>query len=197
MLFRSHFGYCGRYAIAHKGLDLLLEGFAIYYRSGGAGRLTMIGTGPAREDLAQMAERLGIAHRVRILGPSFGASRDALLRECDYFVVPSRYEGVPLAALEAALLGLPLIVTPGSGLRAMVMAEKAGFSINEHSAKAVALALRAAQDLAPADWRARAAAAHAAAILHCDWGTIASQLRTAYLGREAELASRVTRGTVA
>jgi glycosyltransferase involved in cell wall biosynthesis len=177
-----HFGYCGRYAIAHKGLDLLLEGFASYYAAGGKGRLTMIGTGSAREELTQMAERLGISDRIRILGPSFGAARDALLRECDYFVVPSRFEGVPLAALEAALLGLPLIVTAGSGLRTLVMAEKAGLSIDDHSAAAVAAALRNAEDLGPAEWKARATAAHNVALKQCDWAGIASQLRTEYLG---------------
>jgi glycosyltransferase involved in cell wall biosynthesis len=176
-----HFGYCGRYAIAHKGLDLLLEGFASYHKAGGTGRLTMIGTGAARDELAQMAQNLGIAERIRILGPSFGAARDALLRECDYFVVPSRFEGVPLAALDAALLGLPLIVTAGSGLRTLVMAERAGLPIDEHSAPAVAAALQKAEELAPAAWKAQAAAAHAAAVLHCDWARIASQLRTAYL----------------
>lgn len=176
-----HFGYCGRYAIAHKGLDLLLEGFASYHRAGGTGRLTLIGTGPAREELAQMAERLGISGSVRILGPSFGAARDALLRECDYFVVPSRFEGVPLAALEAALLGLPLIVTAGSGLRALVVAEDAGIPIDDHAAQAVATALHAAEALPPAEWKARAAAAHAMAMHHCDWARITSQLRAAYL----------------
>ena len=176
-----HFGYCGRYAIAHKGLDLLLEGFASYHKAGGTGRLTMMGTGEAREELTQMAARLGIAGKVQVLGPSFGAARDALLRECDYFVVSSRYEGVPLAALEAALLGLPLIVTAGSGLRTLVMAEKAGLPIDDHSAAAVAAALHKAGSLPPAEWKARAAAAHATAMLRCDWTGIAAQLRTAYL----------------
>lgn len=176
-----HFGYCGRYAIAHKGLDLLLEGFASYHKAGGKGHLTMMGTGPAREELARVAERLGIAGQLRILGPSFGAARDALLRECDYFVVPSRFEGVPLAALEAALLGLPLIVTAGSGLRSLVMAERAGISIDEHSAEAVAAALHKADILGPAEWEARAAAAHAMAMHHGDWTGIATQLRAAYL----------------
>jgi glycosyltransferase involved in cell wall biosynthesis len=180
-----HFGYCGRYAIAHKGLDLLLEGFASYCRRGGAGRLTMIGTGPAREELAQMAKQLGIAHRVQILGPSFGAERDALLRECDYFVVTSRYEGVPLAALEAALLGLPLIVTAGSGLRALTIAEQAGLPVDDHSAEAVAAALLKADDLTADEWQNCAAAAHAMAVLRCDWARIAAQLRAAYLGQAA------------
>jgi glycosyltransferase involved in cell wall biosynthesis len=178
-----HFGYCGRYAIAHKGLDLLLEGFASYYAAGGNGRLTMIGTGPARDELEQMAARLGLAARVQILGPSFGAERDALLRECDYFVVPSRFEGVPLAALEAALLGLPLIVTAGSGLRTLVMAEKAGLPIDDHSAAAVAAALRNAENLGPDEWQERATAAHDVAKKQCDWARIALQLRAEYLGQ--------------
>ncbi|MFC7555796.1 hypothetical protein ACFQU7_31585 [Pseudoroseomonas wenyumeiae] len=59
------------------------------------------------------------------------------------------------------------------------MAEQAGLPIDDHSAEAVAAAL--AENLAPAEWKARAAAAHAAAMLRCDWTRIASQLRTAYL----------------
>lgn len=176
-----HFGYCGRYAIAHKGLDLLLEGFASYCRRGGAGRLTMTGTGLAREELIQMAKMLGISHRVEILGPSFGAERDALLMECDYFVVTSRYEGLPLAALEAALLGLPLLVTAGSGLRALVTAEQAGLPIDDHSADAVAAAMLKADDLTAAEWEACAASARNMAILRCDWARISAQLRDTYM----------------
>ncbi|MBU8541467.1 glycosyltransferase [Falsiroseomonas tokyonensis] len=172
-----HFAYCGRYAIAHKGLDLLLEGFAAYASAGGAGRLTMLGSGPAQAELARMASRLGIAGRVTILGPHFGDMRDAVLRECDYFVMASRYEGVPLAALEAGLLGLPLIVTAGTGLRAAVVAEQAGLPIAEHSAAAVAAALHAAEALTPAEWQARAAAAHALVLRHGDWTEIAARLR--------------------
>lgn len=177
-----HFGYCGRYAIEHKGLDLLLEGFSSYCKNGGTGRLTMIGSGSARTELVQMADRMGIAQRVQILGPSFGAERDTLLRECDYFVVASRFEGVPLAALEAALLGLPLIVTAGSGLRTLVTSEKAGLPIGDHSAHAIAAALHNAENLSPDEWQASASAAYAVAMLRCDWAGIASQLRAAYLG---------------
>lgn len=177
-----HFAYCGRYAIAHKGLDLLLEGFAGYCSAGGSGRLTMMGTGPAREQLVLMASRLGIADRVRILGPSFGAARDALLGECDFFVMASRYEGIPLAALEAAALGLPLVVTAGTGLRAMVTATRGGLPIAEHTATAVAAALRNAGDLTPVQWQASRAAAHAFVVEHCDWTGLAAQLRAAYIG---------------
>ncbi len=176
-----HFGYCGRYAIVHKGLDLLLEGFASHCRDGGAGRLTMMGSGPAREDLVRMAAGLGIADRVRILGPCFGAARDNLLRECDYFVMASRYEGVPLAALEAAMLGLPLIVTAGTGLRSVVTAKQAGLQISDHSASAVAAALRSAGSLTPAQWQACAAAAYALVLDIGDWTAIAARLRGAYL----------------
>ncbi|NKE44143.1 glycosyltransferase [Roseomonas frigidaquae] len=176
-----HFGYCGRYAIEHKGLDLLLEGFALHCRAGGAGRLTMMGSGPARAELEALAAALGIAGRVRVLGPQFGAARDSLLRDCDFFVMASRYEGLPLAGIEAALLGLPLIVTAGSGLRAAVTAQGAGVPIERHTAESVAAALHHAAALTPAAWQAQAAAAHAMVLKEGDWSGIAARLRAAYL----------------
>ena len=52
-----HFIYCGRYAIKHKGLDLLIEG-SPGSKNSGSGRLTTIGTGPEREQLVHMVDRL-------------------------------------------------------------------------------------------------------------------------------------------
>ncbi|MFC7476237.1 glycosyltransferase [Dankookia sp. GCM10030260] len=176
-----HFVFCGRYELAHKGLDLLLEGFAAYRHSGGTGRLTTIGTGPVREQLVQMASRLGIAGSVRIEGPRFGAEREAIMAECDFCVMASRFEGVPLAALEAALLGLPLVVTAGTSLRAMVEAKRAGLPILDHTSAAVCAALHAAERLPPAEWQSRAAAAHAWARAAADWTAIAAHLRQLYV----------------
>lgn len=174
------FVYCGRYEIGHKGLDLLLEGFALYRRRGGTGRLTTIGTGPARAELLAMAERLGLGAAVRIEGPLFGAERDAALRLCDAFVMASRFEGVPLAALEAAMLGLPLLVSAGTGLRDAVEAAGAGIGIGDGGAEAVAEAMRAAEALSPEAWRAKAAAAWRLTLAAADWTAIAARLRGLY-----------------
>ncbi len=149
-----HFISCGRYAIHHKGLDLLLEGFSQYRKSGGNGRLTTIGSGTMRTRVEQMASALGVADAVTVRGPLFAAERDAMLCHADYFVMPSRYEGLPLAAIEAALLGLPLIVTTETGLGDVVAAHRAGFAIDALTAAAVCRAFQRASGQRATDWAA-------------------------------------------
>ena len=175
-----HFVFCGRYAIPHKGLDLLVEGFARYRREGGVGRLTTIGSGPGRDELAAMAQSLGVADAAVFGGPLFGDVRDKALQACDFFVMASRFEGIPLAALEAALLGMPLMLTVGTGLRAEVVAHGAGIPIEATTAKAVCAAMHRAEALSAAEWTASAASAFALAIAIGDWTMIARRLRELY-----------------
>jgi glycosyltransferase involved in cell wall biosynthesis len=60
-------------------------------------------------DLALLAERQGIAGRVRFLPP--GRDVGTLLRSVDAVVIASRHEGFPMVAVEAGLLGTPVIAT--------------------------------------------------------------------------------------
>jgi glycosyltransferase involved in cell wall biosynthesis len=175
-----HFVYCGRYAIYHKGLDLLIEGFAQYRREGGIGKLTMIGTGPERDTLARVAESLGITDVAEIGGPLFGEARDKALSRCDYFIMASRFEGVPLAALEAALLGMPLVVTEGTGLCSQVKENGAGVPIEALTAEAVCKALHRAAKFSIMEFAACGAAAFALAVAIGDWTAIARRLRVLY-----------------
>lgn len=175
------FGYCGRYEIVHKGLDLLIEGFAAYRRQGGRGKLVLIGTGPAREVIAALADRLGVAAAVDIHGPRFGEDKRRLMQSWDFFVQPSRFDGVPIAALEAALAGLPLIVSTETGLAGAVTAADAGIVIPNLTATAVAAAFAEASALQPAAWSRMAASAHATAVEIGDWTLIAASLRRLYL----------------
>jgi glycosyltransferase involved in cell wall biosynthesis len=66
-----------------------------------------------------LARRLDVAHRCRFLGRVDDV--EGLLSGCDVFVMPSHNEGLGLAALEAAAIGIPCVLahTPGlSDLRA-------------------------------------------------------------------------------
>lgn len=71
----------------------------------------IIGEGPDESSLKRLASSLGVADRVCFLG--FLGREDALrlLCEADVFVQPSHFEGHSLALIEAAKLGLPLIVS--------------------------------------------------------------------------------------
>lgn len=174
------FGYCGRYAIPHKGLDLLLDAFARHCAQGRPGRLVMIGTGPDRATLAGLAEQLGLSDRVEVLGPHFGEAKAALQRGWDFFVQPSRFDGMPIGALEAALAGLPLIATDATGLTDALDTHGAGFAVRTASVEAVAAAMGRAADLDGPAWSAMSERAHAMARAVGDWTTTTASLRALY-----------------
>lgn len=176
------FGYCGRYEIIHKGLDLLVEGFAIYRRNGGLGRLVFIGTGPARDVIAAMAKTFGIADAVEVNGPCFGDDKQRKMRAWDFFVQPSRYDGVPLAALEAALAGLPLIVSTETGLAGHLTAAQAGIVFENLTPAMIASGLAEASALSRDAWTDMAQRARTLAIEIGDWTPIAARLRALYTG---------------
>jgi glycosyltransferase involved in cell wall biosynthesis len=73
--------------------------------------LDVIGEGEDRADLMAMADALGIAGRVAFRGQLPRAEALRLAAQSDVFVQPSLYEGHSLALIEAACLGLPLIVS--------------------------------------------------------------------------------------
>jgi glycosyltransferase involved in cell wall biosynthesis len=75
--------------------------------------LDVVGRGPDEEALRGHAQRLGCAHRVTFHG--WVGSREDLrerYRRCGVFVLPSAWEAVTLAVLEAMACGAPPIVTP-------------------------------------------------------------------------------------
>ncbi|MDQ2101716.1 glycosyltransferase family 4 protein [Azospirillum isscasi] len=177
------FGYCARYEIDHKGVDLLIDGFAAYRRAGGRGVLEMAGSGPVRADLERRALAHGLGSAIRVHGPVFGAEKAAMMAGWHYFALTSRYDVMPTGCLEAALSGLPLIVTRETGLVPYVEECGAGFGVSALTAEAVADALARAGRAGPGDWREMAGNAHRMVVGIGDWGRIAARLRTAGYGR--------------
>lgn len=78
-------------------------------------RLRVVGTGPLEGELRALAERLGIAPRIEWMGLRHDIPK--LLADADLFCFPSRWEGLGLAALEAAVAGLPIIASDLPPLR--------------------------------------------------------------------------------
>lgn len=180
---RLTFGYCARYEIEHKGVDLLIEGFAAYRRAGGRGVLELAGSGPARADIERLADAHGLGTGIRVHGPVFGAEKAAMMAGWHYFALTSRFDVMPTGCLEAALSGLPLIVTRETGLVPYVETHGAGFGVPALTAEAVADALARAERTGPGGWREMAANAHRMVAGIGDWGRIAARLRAAAYGR--------------
>jgi glycosyltransferase involved in cell wall biosynthesis len=88
---------------------LLLDAFALLARETPHAVLAIAGDGPLREATRARADELGIGRCVHLLG-----ARDDLERfyaMLDVFVLPSRYEGLPLALLEAMAMQRPVAAT--------------------------------------------------------------------------------------
>jgi glycosyltransferase involved in cell wall biosynthesis len=94
---------------------------------------------------------------------------------------------MPLAALEAALLGLPLIVTSGTGLRASVQARGAGIAIDTSTVEGVCAAMHRAAALPTATLLEYATAAFAFATAFGDWTAIADRLSALYRATNEDL----------
>lgn len=73
-------------------------------------RLVLVGDGPEREPLTNLAEELGVSHRITFTGMQSQASVASLLKQADVFCLPSyRFDNQPMVFLEAIASGLPII----------------------------------------------------------------------------------------
>ncbi|RQP21603.1 glycosyltransferase family 4 protein [Piscinibacter terrae] len=93
--------------VAQKGFDLLLQAWVSVAKALPEARLRIVGDGPMRADHERLAGTLGIAGSVEWMVPTRQIERQ--YREAAVFVLPSRYEGMPLALLEAQALGVPAV----------------------------------------------------------------------------------------
>lgn len=75
--------------------------------------LVIAGAGPEKRELEVLAERLGLVRRVRFLG--FVPDVSPWMQAADGFILTSRWEGLPMAVLEAAVCELPQVATRVSG----------------------------------------------------------------------------------
>lgn len=103
-----------------KGFDRLIDSFA---RLPSDSHLTILGEGPDEAALRRRIEDRSLEKRVVLAG--FQADPWRAYAGADAFLLPSRWEGMPNAALEALACGTPVIATPEAGGIAEV-AEDAG-----------------------------------------------------------------------
>jgi glycosyltransferase involved in cell wall biosynthesis len=77
-----------------------------------------------QEHYSRLAAECGVADRVLFVGH---VPPTAYLLAADLFILPSAYEGLPIATLEAADIGVPLLVTPCNGHADLIRDGENGF----------------------------------------------------------------------
>lgn len=92
--------------------------------------LVILGEGPLRADLEAQVIRLGLRGRVHL--PGFRDDAGDLLPHWDLAALPSLYEGMPNAVLDALAAGVPVVATPAGGA-AEVLMPRAGRMVPFHA----------------------------------------------------------------
>lgn len=119
--------------------------------------LRIIGDGPQRAQLEQLARQLGIESCTHFTGQLDNPY--PAIREADLLCIPSLYEGLPNVALEAMCLETPLLATDCSGsVRELIGADERGRIVPVQNAQLLAEAMLDRLD-APQIWQQRAARA--------------------------------------
>jgi glycosyltransferase involved in cell wall biosynthesis len=107
--------------------------------------LTLAGDGDLHEELEQQARDMGLADRVHLLGAVPPEDVSDFLESLDIFVLPSRFEGLPMALIEAMQAGCPIIVSDIPSTHEVVSVkggEAAGIILKTESPKPWIAAIR-------------------------------------------------------
>lgn len=92
--------------VPNKNFSLAIRAFA---KSSHPGRLIILGDGPERDNLAQLAHEQGVADRV--LMPGFQSNPYAIMAHAGLFLLSSNAEGFSNALVEAMAVGMPIVAT--------------------------------------------------------------------------------------
>ncbi len=114
--------FCGR-LVEQKDPHALFDSFALSNRTDA--HLLVVGDGHLREHCENRAREVGVDNRVHFLGNRSDVAR--LMAGSDAFILPSRFEGLPLAVLEAMAAHLPVVACDVFGTRDCVAHGATGF----------------------------------------------------------------------
>jgi GalNAc-alpha-(1->4)-GalNAc-alpha-(1->3)-diNAcBac-PP-undecaprenol alpha-1,4-N-acetyl-D-galactosaminyltransferase len=90
-----------------KGFDLLLKAFHKIHAKHPDWQITILGEGSLRSELEQLRSQLKLTDSVHL--PGLVSNVPEYLNQADLFVMPSRFEGFPMALCEAMAFGLPVL----------------------------------------------------------------------------------------
>jgi glycosyltransferase involved in cell wall biosynthesis len=112
-----------------KGQAILLSALAILAARGRHVHLGLVGDGPDRNTLQDLAARLNVVPNVTFHGALNQDGVASLLSRADLFVLPSFAEGVPVSLMEAMAMEVPCISTAIAGIPELIQSGEEGILV--------------------------------------------------------------------
>jgi len=116
-----------------KGVDFLIKAYAYLKNEMNYKNAVLVIAGPDDGYLKEaqgIANSLGISKNVLFTGQLYGRDKLEVYVDSEFYVLPSRYETFPMAALEAYACGKPIIASNVGGLRELVVNGETGLLID-------------------------------------------------------------------
>jgi len=122
-----------------KGQLELLDALAILKNDEQYFHLVYLGDGPMKDSIAKRAQELGLVEKISFAG--FRREIGEWLPNFDIFILPSKWEGVSMALLEAMACGLPVVAIAVGGTPEIVVHGSTGFLVSPQDPKEMARAI--------------------------------------------------------
>lgn len=165
--------FLGRLDVFQKGLDVLMEAMALVAGRIATPRLVIAGRGHSVERIRELAVANGVADHIEVVGAVSDEERLRLLGGAMAVVMPSRFEGWGLVAVEAMATGAPIVTSDAGSLPEIMDGGRAGAMVPAEDAGALAAAIeRVATD---ADHRTELSRAARNRAAHFSWDVVAEE----------------------
>lgn len=122
----------GRF-IKCKGHEYLIRAFSKVLKQYSSASLTLIGNGPLKSELHELVKELGIGHAIKFIDSIAHSALPSELIKHNLYIQPSikdevshQEESFGVAAIEAAVAGLPTIITDCGGLGEVAKESQSG-----------------------------------------------------------------------
>lgn len=135
----------GRLAL-QKGYHYLINAVSLLVEERDDLMFVILGEGKLYGKLLAYARKKGVSHLIHFEG--FVENVAPYLKGCDIFVLPSLYEGMPNAAMEAMAHGKPVILTNVNGAGELIPDREKGILIPPRDPRAIATAVKELLDCA-------------------------------------------------
>lgn len=126
------FLFLGRLDVVQKGLDLLIPAFSRMLESNPNAHLILAGADDNNgvSFIQNLINIHNISSHVTLTGLLQAKDKFAALQDADIFLLPSRFEGLSIALLEAMYIGIPILTTDRVGLSNLIRKQESGFIVS-------------------------------------------------------------------